>query len=361
MRPAAVRAAAPSPPPLPEPDLPLGEEWLGCRLVWRAGEIGALPAGAEAAAVTALGRHLEEYPAAAHRTVWLDRETGTCFSAAQRRGDPCGKDYNFLAEPEDFLGGLWGERYVRGAMAGNPTFRRRRLATGPELVYGRSRGFARLAGKRVLLVLGGPTTKRLRWDEVGFDRLWSCNKFYLSPRVARHELDLVALAADVPLGEANPALHRYLERRPTRIAFEAERGGPVGDWGPVHRFVRRYGSRCDLFHTRYQSALGLGTRLLLLAILLGAREIAFVGLDGMSERGPLHAFEPYKANPRWYDRFGPALQRRQYVVFWEYVLALRERYGFHLLNLGEVSAVNQSREISLRHFPLPAEIRRAIL
>ena len=73
------------------------------------------------------------------------------------------------------------------------------------------------------------------------------------------------------------------------LTLELERGGPVGSWREINSFCReKPARRYAYFHLRYQSALGLGSRLLLLAILMGAREIGFVGLDGVSESGPLH-------------------------------------------------------------------------
>lgn len=340
--------------------IPLGDHWLNCILLSRAGEVGELPNGRAREMELAMRDHLETYPAAAHGSLWFDCESGICFSASQLRGGPCGKDYNFLSTPEEFLHGMWGRRFVEGSIDFNDTFRDLPIEYDSEFMLGVPHSFEALRASRILVVLGGPTTKRVRWESFECDHVWSCNKFYMSPRVSRLDLALVALAPDVPLGD-NPLLHQYLEEHGTRTAFEVERGGPVGRWRPVNQFVDRYSDRCGFFHTRYQSALGLGTRLLLFAIFLGVSDIAFVGLDGMSDRGPLHAFEPYKSNPLWYERFGPSLQRRQYVVFWEYVLSLQEERGFRLYNLGEVSPVNVSREISLRHFPLPKAVARRLL
>ena len=340
--------------------LPLGERWLDCILVYRAGDVGGRLEGRDAEIGKALEQHLATYPAAACHGVWFDTIAGICFSAAQLKGGPSGKDYSFLAEAEQFAGSVWGTRYVEGAAGCNEIFRTYPVTFDSEHAYGHPPAFHAVKGRRVLLVLGGPTTKRVNWEAVETDHLWSCNKFYLNPRVEREDLDLLALAPDVPLGD-NPGLHRYLANHPdTRLAFELERGGPVGSWRPVNQFVARYPERCGFFHTRYQSALGLGARLILLAIFLGAAEVAFVGLDGMTPDGPLHSFEPYKTNPLWYGRFGPALQRRQYVLFWEYVLSLRARREFRLLNLGEIGSVNLSRTISARHFPLPRAVQQRL-
>jgi hypothetical protein len=181
----------------------------------------------------------------------------------------------------------------------------------------------------------------------------------MNPQVAELALDVVALAPDVRL-QQNPGLRDYLDVNETHIVFEIDRGGPVGSWRPVNQFVAEYPTRSAFYHLRYQSAIGLGARMLLFTILLGAKEVAFVGLDGMTDRGPLHAFEPYKDNPVWYDKYGPALQRRQYVVFWEYVFSLCESLKCRLYNHGEGCGVNLSRTITQRYSPLPREMAQML-
>lgn len=341
---------------MPAPCLPLGEAWLDCVLVYSAGQVGGVPENRGSDVARALETYLTVHPAAASGTVWFDTIAGTCFSAGQFRGGPDGKDYSFFAERESFLDGMWGLRYIVGSIGFNETFRALPTACDPEYIISEIPFGASVKGARVCLVLGGPSTKRVRWECLETDQLWSCNRFYLSPRLAGRDLALIAVAPDVPL-EGNGALHDYIQSHETHVAFEVDRGGPVGSWHQVNGFVARYPDRCGFFHTRYQSALGLGTRLLLLAVFLGASEIGFVGLDGMTAHGPLHAFEPYKGNPTWYYRYGPDLQRRQYVVYWEYVLGLRAERGFRLLNLGEFCQVNLSRTISAKHFPLPGDLR----
>jgi hypothetical protein len=340
--------------------LPLGEKWLESILVYSGGETSRPSARLETDMAAALDRHLADHPEASSGTVWFDTVTGTCFSSAQFRGGPDGKDYNFLSPADRFIDGPWGHRYVTGSIGFNDTFRSQTALYDTECIRSQTSWKDQTRNRRVMIVLGGPSTRRVCWDRVDADVLWSCNKFYLNRALCARDFSLISLAPDVRLHD-NAELDEYLEAHPdVKVAFEIDRGGPVGSWRAVNEFVSRYPDRCSYFHPRYQSALGLGTRLLLLAIFMGAAEILFVGLDGIGPNGTLHSFEPYKENPLWYSRYGADLQRRQYVIFWEYVLSLRDRIGFGLFNLGEPCSVNHSRTISARHFPLPPEILAAL-
>lgn len=339
--------------------IPLGARFLDCMLVHdpkcETGGGPPLPDGVD----DALDRYRDLVPDCAS-PIWFDRAEGICFSASQFRGSPFGKDYNFLAPPEGFPSCPWGERFVAGSIGMNPLLSDQPQRFDSEIVCGAIPRLAEVTGKRLLIVLGGPSTARTNWWRFDHDLSWTCNNFYLNVDAARLDHQLVALAPDVPLLD-NARLDRWLDRHDALIAFELERGGPVGSWREINAFCRENPARnYAYFHLRYQSALGLGSRLLLLAILMGAREIGFVGLDGVSEDGPLHAFERYKGNPQWVSRWGLGLQRRQYVIFWEYVLQLRERADFRLYNLGEACGRNLSREITGKFFPLPPKLARRL-
>ena len=323
------------------------------------GEWADLPLDSAREIEQACALHLGLFPDAATKPIWFDLEERICFSAAQLRGGLSGKDYSFLAEPDDFLASMWGERFVVGSVHMNPALRVQSRRMESEMICSAIEPFSQVAGKRLLIILGGPSTRSVNWEVFERDCCWSCNKFYLNSRVARQHLDVVALAPDVPLLD-NRELHAYVDRHKSLLAFEVDRGGPVGSWSEINELCRLGPTGCGIFHLRYQSALGLGSRLLLLSLLLGAREVGVVGLDGMSEHGPLHAFERYKSNPNWVQRFGLGLQRRQYVLLWEYVLQLRERLGFTLYNLGAPSMRNLSRQISERWSPLPERLYRQL-
>ena len=100
--------------------------------------------------------------------------------------------------------------------------------------------------------------------------------------------------------------------------------------------------------TRYRSRLGVGARLIVLAILMGVKNIYISGMDGYDVNSELtHAFEEGKAIPRWITNFnkpgsskvrdgGITLQRQQFVVFWDYILFnLSKKYDFKIHDLSK--------------------------
>ena len=127
-----------------------------------------------------------------------------------------------------------------------------------------------------------------------------------------------------------------------------------------HAMRDKYFGRTMYAHTRYRGKIGSGPRLLCLAMFLGAKEIDFVGIDGMSKdtkKGELHnhAFQKgkkYNQSSLNYDMF-----RRHYTAFWDYVindLKLHQQIKFR--NLGEGHSKNQSTDVSRSVFPLDIEI-----
>ena len=114
------------------------------------------------------------------------------------------------------------------------------------------------------------------------------------------------------------------------------------------------------FHTRYASKLGIGVRLLLLAVFLGVKKIYVSGIDGYTYQNEVsrknyidhkklinksiqnHAFEEKKALPsRWVrdndmteEQYLDAM-KQGYIQFLEYLNLLRETHNFELINLAE--------------------------
>ena len=84
------------------------------------------------------------------------------------------------------------------------------------------------------------------------------------------------------------------------MLFEIQKVTDIRARDQMRSFVSQGRHRATYVHLRYASYLGLGSRLIVLALLLGAREVSFVGFDGMSSDGPRHAFEHGKELSREY-------------------------------------------------------------
>ena len=292
-------------------------------------------------------------------SVWLDIKDGVFFSGAQFREGPAGKDHSFCSSASDFVEGKWGRSFAKRLTNKNDIFKNQEWHLGEQIVYGKTDFTDDVQGKSVLLLAGGPSTNDINWEKIKTDQIWSCNNYYLNDRINKKKIDLVTLATNVPLSD-NPDLEDSLLKHDTKISFEIERGDFYSNLIAMNDFVAKHPDRCNFFHTRYRSAPGVALRFLCYAALLGAKDIYFAGIDGFVESGPHHSFEKNKKNPNWYLKFGPRFQDRQYVVFWDYVLSLKEKLGFNIYNLGEGHECNVLSEITEKTNPLTEDIKQLI-
>jgi len=292
--------------------------------------------------------------------VWWDQRNSICFSGAETRSVAGASEFHFNDYPESFLVRKWGAGFVRRQIRGLASFEALARRASSEAIYGEIPALTQVRDKSVLIVLAGPSTDQVAWERLDVDFIWSCNRFYQHPKLRRLPLALVGLAPNIPL-RGNTGLEAYLgDTRQTAVFFELQKVHDFAARDGMHYFVRRHSTRCTYVHLRYASYLGLGSRLICLAALLGARDIYFVGFDGMSEAGPRHTFEPGKSNPTWYVRNGADVQRRQIVIFWDYILSLTRPAGVRLHNLAEAAESNPGAVIAGMQFPLSASLLQAV-
>ena len=337
----------------------LGTVWNNCVLINYQGECGGYPRHLEEKIRAEWEKYTQIYPRSKHYNCWYDLETEICFSGAQFKDGPAGKDDHFIDDKDLFLDSKWGRDFVNETIKDNEVFTDQEVIYDDECIYSKSASFDRFKGKSVLIICAGPSTNAVKWQNVDYDYMWTCNKFYLNTQISEHNVDLVVLARDVALSN-NHQFESYLQKHRTRIVFQLDRGSGIDAWKEARAFSEKHPERCFFFHTRYQSRIGIGARLLCFAVLMGLKDIYVVGLDGMTKAGPLHAFEPHKDNPLWYKKYGDVLQKRQFVVLWDYLLSLKKIYDFDLYNLGEGHPDNVSSNISAQECPLSEHIKRKI-
>ena len=54
-------------------------------------------------------------------------------------------------------------------------------------------------GKKILVLGGGTSTIDVKWENLDYDYLWTCNDFFLSDRINKAKVDLVTLAYNTNL------------------------------------------------------------------------------------------------------------------------------------------------------------------
>ena len=307
--------------------------------------------------------------------IWYDIEDKKCFCLGQykmnKRYTPYlpSKEHSFSCHRKEFLDSRFGLPLVYRSAYKNDILREQKVVTNEQYIMTWPSHMSKYAGKSVLVVAAGPSANEVGWENLDYDYIFSCNKFYNNKKFEQKSADLVFLAPDQELLE-NKQLCEYIEKHDCNVCFEADRTAyddikKRSGMGIkiMHQFVDKYPNRCSLFNLRYQGAIGLGSRMVLSAVFLGAKNIYFVGLDGNTVNGPMHSFEKGKIAPKWcYGEHARSIQKRQYVLYWEYLLQLRkDGYEFNLYNLGEDTEHNVSSEISRTCCPLPAEVKKAII
>ena len=225
------------------------------------------------------------------------------------------------------------------------------LVKNKEIFYTHTGLLDKFKDSSVLIVGGGPSTNCVKWENIKTDYIWTCNHFFLHPKLSKKNVDLAVLGDEVNLSTKNEKLHSYCERHQIACVFESIANDNL-------EFNSKFPHQCHYMYSKYRSKIGTTPREIILALTLGVKEIFFVGIDGLKENGlAKHSFEIGKKprGTRGYDLF-----RCQYVVFWDYILNyLKPDTKFY--NLGEeVISENMTTNISLQKFPLSPEIKRLI-
>jgi len=317
----------------------------------------------------AYNKHKSSYSKVNLNNVWYDLKEKRCFSGAQIRNSSAGKDHHFNDHEDTFISGRWGKSFVRNVLGlsdKGEILENKKIVFDSEIVMNHMERFEDYRGKTLLLICGGPSVDDVRWENLNYDYVWSCNDFFKNDRVKSEKIDLITLATNVQL-LGNEELEKYITENDTIVSFEIERGHLQAErrhYDDMFDFIWKYHKNSCFFQTRYRSQPGVGLRMLCYAGILGFDKIYVVGLDGRTELEEdgklLHAFDGDKPVPNWYRRFGHRFQERQFVVFWDYVERLKQKYNFSVYNLGEGKHYNASTFITRTLCPLSNKIKEKI-
>lgn len=248
-------------------------------------------------------------------------------------------DYSFTCLAEDYLNSMFSNilNYYNGIGSGDFIF-------NEEAIYRKPLSFRKYQNSTILILGGGPTTKKLLSSTpiTQHDYIWSVNHFYLNDNLP--PIDLAVLGKEP--NKFDYKLISYIKKHNTNIVFEEAKDNREGE----DNIQKLFPNNVAWYNTRYQSKLGIGPRMVIYAIMLGAKHIKFAGLDGYTLEGDNdHSFEPNKPLPPW--GLSPKevynLMDRQFLVFWEYIKTLKKSYNFEISNLGEkYPEINQLSKIT---------------
>ena len=187
----------------------------------------------------------------------------------------------------------------------------------------------------VFIIGGGPSTKYIDFSKYNHIPKWTMNSFFLNKSIESIDnIQLVTFLDDVDITDEK--INHMLQLKQPLIVQE------ISDLGSRRiENIKNLHKNVTYMHTRYRSRLGVGARLVVLAILLGIKNIYISGMDGYDiKSSDTHSFESNKSIPNWLKNAGPWLQKQQLVVFWDYILnTLSKSYPFkiHDLSIGQDS------------------------
>lgn len=269
--------------------------------------------------------------------MWLDAKTNTSFGHHFTYfRQP--KEYSFLADKIGFLNNrLWGRSYIDKYFA---------TAFDDDYIFNTERFLHNLLmknmeGKSVMIVGAGPSALETDWQSINVDATWSCNHFFLNPILKKRTVDLFTVGNEVDI--FSNEIEEYMLNHPKSTACFETTNRPIKE---IKKFKDKWDGRCTWMHTRYRSQIGAIPRLILLATMMRASKVYFVGMDGLPTPKTKHAFQPGKkplGSPTLSgaeDKF-----RRQFVLFWDYILNYL-RFETTYVNLGEGVEGNMSAQIS---------------
>lgn len=228
--------------------------------------------------------------------------------------------------------------------------------------------FEKYKDKNILILGGGQSTLDTKWENLPYDYLWTCNDFYLEPRVLNQEIDLYVLAYTTPLKEER--LINKLKGSNTTVLYETSHYRLKQTTSGFRDFKNQIGipvheTELQFFKetTRPAYKSGAAFRLIQLALSTEAKIIYFAGFDGFNrEFSNIHAFTKHKG-------LKPTDTRRDFEghpmsylsIFTDAFNVLKGVKGYERLqNLGEGFDYNLGTPISREFFPLTEETKQLI-
>ena len=180
-----------------------------------------------------------------------------------------------------------------------------KVVANDQIVYSNLDYFSAYKDSTVFIIGGGPSTNTTDLDSVGRDYVWSCNHFYLNPKLQNTKVDLAMVFGEPNIGSNE--FKAYRDKYNPYIGFE------IHDRWFDYKFDNY--DKYFAMHTKFYGRIGGGARMVIFASALGCKEVIFTGFDGPE---PIydgdHAFEPGKTTlPSMFDN----VQREKVYSFWK--------------------------------------------
>ena len=215
-----------------------------------------------------------------------------------------------------------------------------------------------------MVIGGGPTTNAVKWENLDYDFIFSCNQYYLCNKMLDMNVDVITLInrffRDDDSTEIDKELRDRLDRDNTFIGIEPYHSQEIYNTTKFQNFLEKYEDRCLFFNTTFQNKSGAAPRLAILAAVLQPKVIYTVGIDGHKGGETLHSFDKNQIGPRdgWHKVYGSNnVVNQHHIDFAEYLYELSKELDIEIYNLGAGHEDNMASVFSEENYPLTDEIK----
>lgn len=176
----------------------------------------------------------------------------------------------FISDKSNFL-----KNKVRGFnYISKYSFLENELLGNEDIILGRI-DFEKFQSSKILVVGGGPTTSERSWNVDDYDYVFSCNHFFVSKALKDKKVDLCLICDEVNV-LSNEFLN-YCNKYKPYVGFE-DFNGNLSKVKQLNEIIQNRVFQCV---TRFQGKIGVAPKLLILATLFGAKQVDYVGIDGV--------------------------------------------------------------------------------
>lgn len=219
-------------------------------------------------------------------------------------------------------------------------------------------------GKNILILGGGTSTLDVKWENLDYDYVWTCNQFFLEPRVLSQNIELYLLSPTVDVTDT--ILQNKLKGSSTYVFIEGPHYRGLEHLLPFKEFAHNIGIPVHswILPTVEKSKNSAGFsgavfRLILAALQSNANQIFFSGFDGFDRQfSNIHAFTKHPGlKPTDTRRTFEGTRESYTTVFTDAYRWLAMQPGHdRLQNLGEGFDYNIGTPLSKKYFPLKKEV-----
>lgn len=171
-------------------------------------------------------------------------------------------------------------------------------------------------GKKILIVGGGPTTNECEWNDKDYDYIFSCNHFFLHPRLTNVNFATISPEVNVK----SEKFLNYFDNSNCLFCFD-NKDSKDSD---IRWLYNRDPNRVVISLTRKLWKIGATSVLMILTSSFQPREMHVIGMDGAPPHlkglgfDTKHSFQPGKTSQSIHYSYDKYV--KWYGEFWDYLI-----------------------------------------